>query len=50
MDDPLILAEGNENNISVLSSIIQCFEMSSGLKVNWTKSHLLGISLSDTEC
>lgn len=38
----LILAEGNENDISVLSSLIRCFGIASCLKVSWTKSHLLG--------
>lgn len=44
-DDTLILAEGDENNVKVLKSLIQRFEMASRFKVNWVKNHLLGISL-----
>lgn len=34
----------------ILKSLVQCFEMASGLKVNWEKSHMLGIYLSDSKC
>lgn len=46
VDGTLILAEGNEKNVLVLKSLIQCFELVSGFKVNWPKSHS-GLSLSD---
>lgn len=41
-------AEGNEKNVRVLKVSIQYFELVSGLKVNWAKSHLLGLSLSES--
>lgn len=38
-----------KKNVMVLKSLIQCFEMSLGFKVNWVKSHLSRISLPDSE-
>lgn len=33
----------------ILKSSFHCFELVSGLNINWSKSHLLGLSLSDSE-
>lgn len=33
-----------------LKSLISFFELVSGLKVNWSKTHLWGISLPESEC
>lgn len=41
-NDSIILVEGHEKNVLVLKSLIQCFELVSGFKVNWAKSHLSG--------
>lgn len=46
----LILMDDDSNSGHILKLSIQCFELVSGLKVNWCKSHVLGISLSDAEC
>lgn len=50
VEDTLILAEGDCKNVKVLKLLIQCFEMACRFKVNWGKSHMLGISLSASEC
>lgn len=49
-EDTLILLEGEENNVTVLQSLIKCFELVSGFTANWSKSHLSGIGLTDSEC
>lgn len=49
-DDTLILMEGEETNVLVLKFLIRCFELVSGFKGNWSKSHLSGLGLTDSEC
>lgn len=34
----------------ILKLLIQSFELDSGLKVNWSKSHIVGIALTNSEC
>lgn len=38
---------GEERNIQILKSLILCFKLVSGLKVNWNKTHLSGISIPE---
>lgn len=47
--DTLFLFEGDPKNVRILKLLIQCFESVTGLNINWQKSHILGISLSNTE-
>lgn len=49
-NDTLIYLEGEENNVKVLKSLIKCFALSLWYTVNWSKSHLSGIGLFDSEC
>lgn len=44
-DDSLILLAGEDKNVMILKSLIHCFELNSGLKMNWSKNHLLGLSI-----
>lgn len=48
-DDTLILWMG-VLNLSYPKIISKCLEKVSGLKVNWSKTHILGISLPPTDC
>lgn len=38
-DDTLILMDGDPRLDHILKLLIQCFELLSGLKVNWSKSN-----------
>lgn len=49
-DDILILMDGDPTSKRLAKLLIQDFELVSRLKVNWSKSHLLGISLATAEC
>lgn len=48
-DDTLILMEGEEDKVPVLKSLIKCFKLVSGFKVNWPKSQLSTIGFSKSE-
>ncbi|GKD51406.1 putative RNA-directed DNA polymerase [Tanacetum coccineum] len=48
-DDALILGEWSRSNAMNLSRILTCFHLSSGLKVNFNKSKLYGIGVSNVE-
>ncbi|XP_019433895.1 PREDICTED: uncharacterized protein LOC109340629 [Lupinus angustifolius] len=45
-DDILLIGENSEHNIMVLKSILKCFELASGLKINFHKSCFMGLNLS----
>lgn len=49
-DDTLILMDGDPKYVRILKLLIQCVELVSGLKINWLKSHISGISLSNSVC
>lgn len=49
-NDTLILMEGEENNVLVHKSLTRHFELVSGFKVNWLRSHLWGLGLTNSEC
>ncbi|GKV43653.1 hypothetical protein SLEP1_g50917 [Rubroshorea leprosula] len=44
-DDSIFFCEANEQNVMVLKSILRCFEMIFGLKVNFFKSSLIGLNV-----
>lgn len=49
-NDTLLLMSREQRNVLMLKSLIHCFELYSRLEVNWTKVHLLGISLPESKC
>ena len=48
-DDTLFFIRENENNIRTLYSTLKIFSSVSGLKINFSKSTLLGINLQEEE-
>ncbi|XP_021986239.1 uncharacterized mitochondrial protein AtMg01250-like [Helianthus annuus] len=44
-DDVLFVGEWSESNIQNLSRLLRCFNLSSGLKVNFNKSQLFGVGV-----
>lgn len=48
-DDRLVLMDGPRFG-HILKSLIQCFKLVSWLKVNWSKSHILIIALTNFQC
>ena len=46
-DDTLIFMVGNANQLSHLKNILQSFSISTGLKVNYSKSMLVLINMED---
>lgn len=49
-DDTLIFMDVDPKLGNIFKSLFRCFKLVSELKVNWSKSHILGSSLSDSEC
>nr|UBX54584.1 Line-1 retrotransposon [Lupinus angustifolius] len=47
-DDTILVCKPNVKNLWCIKSILKCFELISGLKVNSHKSSLFGISVSDS--
>jgi hypothetical protein len=47
-DDTLIIGEASVQNLWTLKAILRGFELASGLKVNFWKSCLIGVNVSDT--
>ncbi|GJU04920.1 RNA-directed DNA polymerase, eukaryota [Tanacetum coccineum] len=45
-DDVVFIGEWNNNNIQILLSVLKCFYLASGLKINLHKSKLMGIGVS----
>nr|GEW86843.1 phytanoyl-CoA dioxygenase [Tanacetum cinerariifolium] len=45
-DDVVFIGEWNNNNIHTLLSVLRCFYLASGLKINLHKSKLMGIGVS----
>ncbi|GJW39932.1 reverse transcriptase domain, reverse transcriptase zinc-binding domain protein [Tanacetum coccineum] len=48
-DDTIFFGEWNKQNAKVLLYILKCFEEVSGLRVNYNKSKLYGVGVSDLE-
>nr|KYP52275.1 hypothetical protein KK1_025879 [Cajanus cajan] len=46
-DDTMILGEGSIQNVVVIKEIMRCFELISGLKVNFIKNKFRAIRLED---
>ncbi|XP_071739854.1 uncharacterized protein [Rutidosis leptorrhynchoides] len=44
-DDTIFFGERSENNLSNLMKLLKCFELTSGLKVNYNKSNLYGVGV-----
>lgn len=47
VDDTLIIRENICDNVWAINAILQSFEATSNLKVNFAKSHLMGINVED---
>ncbi|XP_071713260.1 uncharacterized protein [Rutidosis leptorrhynchoides] len=48
-DDTIFLGEWSRANAYSLQNLLKCFELTSGLKVNFNKSCLYGVGVSDDE-
>lgn len=48
VDDTIFFGDWSEDNVVGLLSILKCFEMASGLKVNLKKSKLLGLGVEES--
>ncbi|XP_071741167.1 uncharacterized mitochondrial protein AtMg01250-like [Rutidosis leptorrhynchoides] len=48
-DDTIFLGKWSENNIESLLKLLKCFELSSGLKINYHKSSLFGVGVTQSE-
>ncbi|GJV76117.1 reverse transcriptase domain, reverse transcriptase zinc-binding domain protein [Tanacetum coccineum] len=48
-DDTIFFGEWNKENAKVLMCILKCFEEASGLRVNYNKSKLYGVGVSDIQ-
>ena len=48
-DDALFFGNWSDDNVKNLMLILECFHMASGLKINWGKSIINGIGISDLE-
>nr|GFD22458.1 RNA-directed DNA polymerase, eukaryota, reverse transcriptase zinc-binding domain protein [Tanacetum cinerariifolium] len=46
-DDAIFMGQWSESNIDTIVKVLDCFNSASGLRINMTKSKLLGISLED---
>lgn len=49
-DDTLFLLDGDLKNVRIHKLPTRCFELIFGLNINWKKTHILSISLSDSVC
>lgn len=47
-DGTLLIREACHENLWVMKTVLRCFELVSGLKVNFFKSSLLGVNVSST--
>ncbi|KAJ9535890.1 LOW QUALITY PROTEIN: hypothetical protein OSB04_un000946 [Centaurea solstitialis] len=48
-DDAIFLGDWSRSNIRNLIRVLRCFHLSSGLRVNWTKSNLIGVGVETHE-
>nr|GEY05373.1 RNA-directed DNA polymerase, eukaryota [Tanacetum cinerariifolium] len=46
-DDAIFMGQWSESNIDTIVKVLDCFNRASGLRINITKSKLLGISVED---
>ncbi|GJY85526.1 RNA-directed DNA polymerase, eukaryota, reverse transcriptase zinc-binding domain protein [Tanacetum coccineum] len=47
VDDAIFMGQWSESNIDTIVHVLECFHRASGLRINMTKSKLLGISVED---
>lgn len=47
VDDTILVGKATFDNLWVLRAVLRCFEMASGLKVNFNRSCLYGLNVSD---
>nr|GEY43063.1 RNA-directed DNA polymerase, eukaryota, reverse transcriptase zinc-binding domain protein [Tanacetum cinerariifolium] len=47
VDDAIFMGRWSESNIDTIVKVLDCFNRASGLRINMTKSKLLGISVED---
>lgn len=47
LDDTILMAGGNRNNLCCMKAILKGFGMMTGLKVNFLKSKIYGIHVGD---
>ncbi|GKB22302.1 RNA-directed DNA polymerase, eukaryota [Tanacetum coccineum] len=45
VDDAVFIGEWSDNNLTRIMQILHCLSLSSGLKINISKSHLLGVGV-----
>lgn len=48
-DDVIFAGEGTHTNIKNISRILRCFQVSSGLKINFHKSNVIGLCVENNE-
>ncbi|KAJ9558313.1 hypothetical protein OSB04_012927 [Centaurea solstitialis] len=48
-DDALFLGEWSDQNVRNLMQILHCYHLVSGLKINWSKSILLGVKVAPND-
>jgi len=48
VDDTLFLCEGSLHNVHTIKAILRCYEIASGLKINFHKSKLAGLNVDRT--
>ncbi|GKA44918.1 RNA-directed DNA polymerase, eukaryota, partial [Tanacetum coccineum] len=46
VDDAVFVGEWSDSNLSCIMNVLHCFFLTSGLKINIQKSHLLGVGVS----
>nr|GEV30531.1 RNA-directed DNA polymerase, eukaryota [Tanacetum cinerariifolium] len=46
-DDAILMGQWSESNIDIIVKVLDCFNRAFGLRINMTKSKLLGISVED---
>jgi hypothetical protein len=49
-DDTMIFIEADRQSIANVKFLLYCFENMSGLKINYQKSEVIGIGISEIEC
>jgi len=49
MDDNILFIKKNDSDSLIVKTILRCFEMASGLKVNFHKSSLVGNHVDQRE-
>ncbi|XP_071712198.1 uncharacterized protein [Rutidosis leptorrhynchoides] len=48
-DDTIFFGTWSESNVRSLLNLLKCFELTTGLKINYHKSNLIGVGVEDVE-